>query len=74
MITMCGIELPNTFKPIGYKWVFKTKRGSRANIERHKAGSLPKVLLNEKELILMIVSPISSKDSFRIIMALVAHF
>ncbi|KAH9687283.1 hypothetical protein KPL70_014708 [Citrus sinensis] len=40
------VELPDGCRPIGCKWLFKTKRDAR----------------------------ISTKDSFRIIMALVAHF
>ena len=31
------IELPNGVKSVGCKWVFKTKKDSLGNIERHKA-------------------------------------
>ena len=31
------VELPKGKKPIGYKWVFKTKRNSKGNVERYKA-------------------------------------
>ena len=62
-------------KPIGCKWIFKTKKDSKGNMERYKArlvakGFTQKEGINYKETF----SPVSSKDSFRIIMALVTHF
>ena len=62
-------------KPIGCKWTFKTKRNSKANVERYKArlvakGFTQKEGIDYKETL----SPVSSNDSFRIIMALVAHY
>ena len=30
------VEIPNGFKPIGCKWVFKTKKDSKGNIEWFK--------------------------------------
>ena len=69
------IELPEAVKPIGCKWIFKTKRDSKGNIVRYKArlvakGFTQKEGIDYKETF----SPVSSKDSFRIIMALVAHY
>ena len=69
------IELPEGVKPIGCKWIFKTKRDSKGNVERYKArlvakGFTQKEGIDYKETF----SPVSTKDSFRIIMALVAHF
>ncbi|WKA03349.1 hypothetical protein VitviT2T_021464 [Vitis vinifera] len=69
------IELPNSCKPVGYKWVFKTKRDAKGNIERFKArlaakGFTQKEGIDYKDTF----SPVSKKDSLRIIMALVAHF
>ena len=69
------VSLPKDAKPIGCKWIFKTKRDSKGNIERYKArfvakGFTQKECINYKETF----SPVSSKDSFRIIMTLVAHF
>ncbi|RVW84555.1 Retrovirus-related Pol polyprotein from transposon TNT 1-94 [Vitis vinifera] len=69
------IELPKGVKPIGCKWIFKTKRDSKGNIVRYKArlvakGFTQKEGIDYKETF----SPVSSKDSFRIIMALVAHY
>ena len=36
------VELPEGVKPIGYKWIFKTKRDSKGNIERYKARLITK--------------------------------
>ena len=62
-------------KPIGCKWTFKTKGNSKANVERYKArlvakGFTQKEGIDYKETL----SPVSSNGSFRIIMALVAHY
>ena len=69
------VELPESVKPIGCKWIFKTKRDSKGNVERYKArlvakGFTQKEGIDYKETF----SPISSKDSFRTIMTLVAHY
>ncbi|KAK7276201.1 hypothetical protein RIF29_17337 [Crotalaria pallida] len=69
------VPLPEGEKPIGNKWIYKTKRDSKGNVERFKAplvgkGYTQKKGIDYKETF----SPVSSKDSFRIIMALVAHF
>ncbi|KAL1200761.1 Retrovirus-related Pol polyprotein from transposon TNT 1-94 [Cardamine amara subsp. amara] len=31
------VELPDGFRSVGCKWIFKTKRDSKGNIERYKA-------------------------------------
>ncbi|KAL6322023.1 hypothetical protein AAG906_003165 [Vitis piasezkii] len=69
------VELPEDVKPIGCKWIFKTKRDSKGHIVRYKArlvtkGFTQKEGIDYKEAF----SPVSLKDSFRIIMALVAHY
>ncbi|KAL0382894.1 UNVERIFIED_CONTAM: Retrovirus-related Pol polyprotein from transposon TNT 1-94 [Sesamum calycinum] len=69
------VQSPEDTKPIGCKWIFKTKRDSKGNVERYKArliakGYTQKEGIDYKETF----SPVSSKDSLRIIMALVAHF
>ena len=69
------VSLPEGTKPIGCKWIFKTKRDSMGNLERYKArlvakGFTQKEGIDFKETF----SPVSTKDSFRTIMALVAHF
>ena len=69
------VELPDGIKAIGCKWVFKMKNDSLGNIERHKARLVAKGF-NQREGIdyTKTFSPVSKKDSLRIIMALVAHF
>ena len=69
------VELLESVKQIGCKWIFKTKRDSKGNIVRYKArlvakGFTQKGGIDYKETF----SPVSSKDSFRIIMALIAHY
>ena len=69
------VTLPEGAKPIGCKWIFKTKRDSMGNLERYKArlvakGFTQKEGIDFKETF----SPVSTKDSFRTIMALVAYF
>ncbi|KAL0540170.1 hypothetical protein IC582_024400 [Cucumis melo] len=68
-------ELSSEMKPIGCKWIFKTKKDSQGKIERYKArligkGFTQKEGIDYKETF----SPVSSRNSFRVIMALVAHF
>ncbi|GJV57213.1 retrovirus-related pol polyprotein from transposon TNT 1-94 [Tanacetum coccineum] len=62
-------------KPVGCKWVYKTKLDPNGNVERYKAhlvakGYTQKEGVDYKETF----SPISRKDSLRIVMVLVAHF
>ena len=69
------VELPKGIKTIGCKWVFKTKHDSKGNVKRYKVRLVVKEYtkkegINYKETF----SPISKKDSLRIVMALVAHF
>ena len=69
------VPLPESVKPIGCKWIFKTKRDSKGDVERYKARLVTKVYTQKEGIDYKeTFSPVSSKDSFRTIMALVAHF
>jgi hypothetical protein len=69
------VEIPKGAKTVGCKWVYKTKQDSKGNIERFKARLVAKDF-TQREVIdyTKTFSPVSSIDSFRIIMALVAHY
>ncbi|GKV41844.1 hypothetical protein SLEP1_g49325 [Rubroshorea leprosula] len=69
------VEIPVGFKPIDCKWIYKTKKDAKGKIKRFKArlvakGYIQKEGIDYRETFSMV----SSKDSFRIIMALIAHF
>ena len=69
------IELPEGHRPIGCKWVYKTKRDSKGKVEKFKARLVAKGFTQREGVDYEATfSPVSSKDSFRVIMALVAHF
>jgi hypothetical protein len=60
---------------VGCKWVYKTKRDSQGNIERFKARLVAKCFTQREGIgYNKMFSPVSCKDPFRIIMALVAHY
>ncbi|KAJ9560006.1 hypothetical protein OSB04_005166 [Centaurea solstitialis] len=68
-------QLSDGHKAVANKWIFKTKRDCNGNVERYKArlvakGFTQKDGIDYKETF----SPVSKKDSLRIIMALVAHY
>jgi len=67
--------LPNGVKAIGCRCVFKTKKDSQGNIERHKARLVAKGFTQRDGIdYTKTFSPASKKYSFQVIMALVAHF
>jgi hypothetical protein len=69
------VEIRDGANRVGSKWVYRTKYDSKENVERFKArlvtkGFTQREEINDNETF----SLVSSKDSFRIIMNLVAHF
>ncbi|KAJ9544451.1 hypothetical protein OSB04_024158 [Centaurea solstitialis] len=69
------VELPKDAKPIGYKWIFKSKKDSNGNIERYKARLVAKGFTQKEGIDYEeTFSPVSSKDTFRTVMVLVAHY
>ena len=69
------VELPEGHRPIGCKWVYKTKRDPKGKIEKFKVRLVAKGFTQREGVDYEATfSPVSSKDSFRVIMALVAHF
>jgi hypothetical protein len=68
-------KIPKGAKTVGYKWVYKIKHDSKGNIDRFKARLMTKIFTQREEIDYNeTFSPVSSKDSFRIIMALVVHY
>ena len=62
-------------KSIGCKWIFKTQRDSKSNIARYKAYLVAKGFIQKEDIDYKeTFSPVSSNDSFSIIMALVPHY
>ena len=69
------VELSRGIKTIGCKWIFKTKHDSKGNVEKYKARLVAKGYTKKKGIDYKeTFSPVSNKDSLRIVMALVAHF
>ena len=68
-------ELLEGHRPIGCKCVYKTKRDPKGKIEKFKARLVAKGFTQREGVDYEATfSLVSSKDSFRVIMALVAHF
>ena len=44
------VELPEGVKPIGCKWIFKTKRDSKGNIVRYKTRLITKGFTQKEDL------------------------
>ena len=69
------VPLPKGVKPICCKWIFKTKRDSKGDVERYKARLVAKGFTqNEGIDFKETFFPVSTKDSFRTVMTLVAYF
>ena len=69
------VEFPYGDRPIGCKWVFKTKHDAKGRVERYKERFVGKGY-NQREGIDFkeTFSPVSTKDSQCIIMAIMTHF
>jgi hypothetical protein len=68
-------KIPKGAKTVGCKWVYKTKYDSQGNIDKFKARLVAKGYTQREGIDYNeTFSPVSCKDSFRIIMALVAHY
>ena len=69
------VDIPDGVKPVGCKWVYKTKRDSKGNVERFKAKLVAKDFTQKEGVDYNeTFSPVSKKDSFRIVVAQVAHY
>jgi hypothetical protein len=68
-------EIPKGAKTVGCKWVYKIKYDSKGNVERFKVRLVMKGFTQREGIDYNeTFSPVSCKDSFRIIVALVAHY
>jgi hypothetical protein len=68
-------HIPKGVKTVGCKWVYKTKHDFQGNIERFKARLVAKGFTQREGIDYNeMFSQVSCKDSFRIIMALVAYY
>jgi hypothetical protein len=68
-------KFPKGAKTVGSKWVYKTKCDSKGNIEMFKAQLVAKGFTRREGIYYTeTFSPVSCKDSHRIIMALVVHY
>lgn len=69
------VKLPRNCKVIGCKWILKTKKDSKGKIKRFKTSRVVNGFTQkEGNDFNETFSPVSTKDSFGIVMALVAHF
>jgi hypothetical protein len=68
-------EIIEGVKTIGCKWVYKMKCDSKGNIERFKARLMAKGFTQRKDIdYTKTFSPVSCKDSLKIIITLVVHY
>ena len=69
------VDLPDGCRPISRKWVFKTKCDTKGQVERYKARLVAKGYSQREGIDFKeTFSLVSTKDSLRIIMAIITHF
>jgi hypothetical protein len=69
------VEIFDGAKRVGFKWVYKTKYDSKGKIKRFKPRLVAKGFTQRERIdYTETFSPVSKKDSFRIVLALVAHY
>jgi hypothetical protein len=63
-------EIPNVSKTVSCKWIYKIKCDSKRNMERYKTRLVAKDFTQREGIYYneSFFSPLSCKDSFRIIM------
>ena len=68
-------DLPDGYRSIGCKWVFKTKHYAKGQVGRYKTRLVAKGYSQREGIDFKgIFSSISTKDFLRIIMTIVVHF
>ena len=69
------VDFPYDYRTYGCKWVFKTKRDAKGQVERYKVRLVAKGYSQREGIDFKeTFSPISTKDSLCVIMAIVALF
>jgi hypothetical protein len=69
------VEIPDEAKRVGCKWVYKIKYDSKGKIKKFKTRLLAKGFTQKEGIdYVKTFSPIFKKDSFRIVMTLVARY
>ena len=69
------VDFPDDCRPIGCKWVLKTKRNAKGYVKRYKARLVAKSYSQREGIDFKEnFSLVPTKDSLRIIIAIVAHF